>query len=179
MRIASESSSIITEGKTRIEPGSARVRARSRRGDATAGTAMLELAIVVPLFFLMMFAVIDMANLFYAQGTLQDAVRVAGRYAMTGQHQPDGKGGSLSRVASIQQVAQQQALGLIKQPTDVVVSSVTGGSGNAGGPGDTVLVSTTGTVKLITGSWLTKSGSYTFTVSTRFKNESFPPGQQN
>lgn len=149
------------------------------RGSSTSGNAILEFAFAVPLFFLLVFAVVDMASLFYTQTTLQDAVRTAGRYAMTGQHQPDGKGGSLSRVNSIIAVAQQQAMGL--NISSIQISSVQGGSGSAGGPGDTVIISLSSNAQLLTPfmSQFFKNGAFTFTVSTRFRNESFPPNQTN
>ena len=152
---------------------------RSRRGAPTSGNTLTEFAIVVPLFFLVMFAVVDMASLFYTQITLQDAVRSGGRYAITGQHQPNGHGGSLSRVNSIIAVVQQQAMGL--NISNISVSSVQGGSGSAGGPGDTVLITLTSNVQLLTPfmSQFFRNGVYTFTVSTRFKNETFPPDQAN
>jgi len=182
MKLESGSSAFVArERQAEIETGAAKVRARSRRGSLTAGNAITEFAVVVPLFFLLVFAVVDMASLFYAQTTLQDAVREAGRYAITGQHQPDPKnpGGSLSRVNSIIAVAQQQAMGL--NISNIQISSVTGGSGSAGGPGDTVVISLTSNVQLLTPflSQFFKNGAYTFTVSTRFKNESFPPDQTN
>ncbi len=179
MKIESELSLMTGRRRGQMENGAAEVRVPGRRGSPIAGSAIIEFAIVVPLFFLLVFAVVDMASLFYSQTTLQDAVRTAGRYAMTGQHQPDGHGGSLSRVNSIIQVAQQQAMGL--NISNISVSSVQGGSGSAGGPGDTVLISLTSNVQLLTPfmSQFFRNGVYTFTVSTRFKNESFPPDQTN
>jgi Flp pilus assembly protein TadG len=66
------------------------------------------------MFLLVFFAVFDFARLFYAEMTLQNAVRQAGRYAVTGNHLPDPQhaGQNLSRLNSIIQVAQQAAGGL-------------------------------------------------------------------
>ena len=146
---------------------------------ATSGNALTEFALIFPLFVLMLCAVVDFSRLFYTQTTLQNAVRQGGRYASTGNHQPDPQhsGQTLSRIDSIKLVTQQAAIGL--STTNVQVSSAVGGSGSAGGPGDTVTVSLTSNVQLLTpiiGSFFT-NGVYTFTVKASYQNEPFPPGQ--
>ena len=139
---------------------------------------MLEFALVAPMFFLLFFAVFDFSRLFYVEMTLQNAVREAGRYAITGNHLPDPKhsGQNLSRVNSIIQVAQQAAIGL--SVAGIQISSAGGGSGSAGGPGDTVTISLTTNLQLMTPivAQFFKNGTFTFTVSVSFKNEPFPPG---
>ena len=120
----------------------------------------------------------DFARLFYVELTLQNAVRQAGRFAITGNHMPDPQhqGQNLSRVNSIIQVAQNAADGL--DVSAIQVSSLGGGNGSAGGPGDTVTISLTTNLKLMT-SFVAQyftNGTYTFTVSVSFKNEPFPPG---
>lgn len=141
------------------------------------GSALTELALVLPLFLLFVFGVCDFCRLFFVETTLQNALLQAGRYAITGNHQPDPKhpGQNLSRVDSIVQVAKQTAIGI--DITDIQVSSVNGGAGSAGGPGDTIIISLTSNVKLITPpvAAFFKNGTYTFTVSVRLKNEPFPP----
>jgi len=145
---------------------------------STLGTTMAEFALVLPIFLLLVFAVTDFARLFYIEMTLQNAVREAGRYAITGNHQPDPShpNQTLSRVQSINQVAQQAAMGL--DVSNLQIVSVSGGSGKAGGPGDTVTISLTTKMQILTPivAQFFKNGSYTFTVSVSFKNEPFPPG---
>lgn len=148
-----------------------------RRG---IGQSLVEFAFVVPLFFLLLFAIFDFGRLFYVQMTLQNAVRQAGRYAVTGNHLPDPlhPGSDLSRVASIIKTAQQAAAGL--DVTSIKVSSASGGSGSAGGPGDTVTISLSTNLKLITpliGRFFGAKGVYPFTVSVSFKNEPFSPAK--
>ena len=158
--------------------GSNAVRTRRRRGVSTAGTSVVEFALVAPMFFLLFFAVFDFSRLFYVEMTLQNAVRAAGRYASTGNHLPDPqhKGQNLSRVNSIIQVAQQNAIGL--SVAGIQISSLAGGNGSAGGPEDTVTVSLTTNLQLMTPivAQFFKNGAYKFTVSVSFKNEPFPPG---
>jgi Flp pilus assembly protein TadG len=147
-----------------------------------SGQSMVEFALVAPLFFLLVFGITDFGRLFFTQETLQFALREAGRYAVTGQHMPDLKnGGNLSRVDSIRSVAQQKAIGLLTDPSSVVVSSG-GVTGFAGHPGDTVVVSLTTNLKLITpmiGRFFGPSQTYTFTVQTTFRNEPFDFSQSN
>ena len=138
----------------------------------------MEFALVAPMVFLLLFAVFDFARLFYVEMTLQNAVRVAGRYGVTGNHlaDPNHPGQTLSRVNSMIQAAQQAAIGL--DVSNIQISSAGGGNGSAGGPGDTVTVSLTTNLKLMTPivAQFFKNGTYTFTVAVSFKNEPFPPG---
>lgn len=141
----------------------------------------MEFAIVATMLFTVVFGCFEFACLMYSQITLQNAVREAGRYAMTGNHLPDpnNPGHNLSRTASILQVATNAAMGL--DVANIQISSVNGGSGNAGGPGDTVTISLTANLPLMTalvGQYF-NHGVYTTTVSTTFRNEPFPPGNSN
>ena len=133
---------------------------------------------MLPLFVLVLFAVADFSRLFYIEMTLQNAVREAGRYAITGNHQPDPNhhGQNLSRVQSIVQVAQKAAMGL--DVSNLQIVSASGGTGNAGGPGDTVTISLTTELRLLTPiiAQFFHHGIYTFSVSVSFRNEPFPPG---
>jgi len=152
--------------------------ARRHRWAHSEGSALAELAFIIPLFLVIVFTICDFGRLFYVETTMENAVRQAGRYAITGNHQPDPQhpGQNLSRVNSIMQVAQQYALGM--DVSNLQISSVNGGSGSAGGPGDTVILSLTTNLQLATplaGAFF-KNGTYTFTVSVRFKNEPFSPG---
>ena len=151
-------------------------------GGSRRGQSLVEFALVVPLFFLLLFGIIDIGRVMFVQMTLQHALREAGRFAVTGNKvDPDGPGplSTLSRVDSIIYMAQQAAAGL--DVSAISISSVSGGSvgaGRAGGPGDTVTVSLTANLRLITpmiGQFFGTGGVYTFTVSTTFRNEPFPP----
>ncbi len=162
-----------TKVRIHLHPG----QALPSKAASTAGTSILEFAFVVPVFLLLLFAILDFSRLFYVELTLQNAVRQAGRYAITGNHMPDPQhqGQNLSRVNSIIQVAQNAAQGL--DVSAIQVSSQGGGDGSAGGPGDTVTISLTTNLKLMTAlvAQFFQNGTYTFTVSVSFRNESFPP----
>ena len=145
------------------------------------GSVTLEFALVATLLFTVVFGCFEFSCLMYSQITLQNAVRTAGRYAMTGNHLPDpnNPGHTLSRAASITQVAQDAAMGL--SVSNIHISSLNGGDNNAGGPGDTVTISLTANLPLMTaliGQYF-NNGIYTTTVSASFRNEPFPPGNSN
>src|ERR1039457_6620436 len=121
-----------------------------RKFKGTPGEGLVEFAIVLPFFFLLMFGILDLGHLYFVQVTLENAIRQAGRYAVTGAHE-NGK----SRVASIQDVATKAAMGL--DITQCIVSSSsgseTGGVGNAesaGLPGENVKISLTTHLTLFT-----------------------------
>jgi hypothetical protein len=82
-------------------------------------------------------------------------------------------------VNSIIAALQQATFG--QQVTNIQISSLLGGNGSAGGPGDTVTVSVTSNLKLMTPIVASgfPNGTYTFTSSVSFKNEPFPPGNTN
>jgi Flp pilus assembly protein TadG len=139
---------------------------------------MVEFILVAPLYFLLIFAVMDFGRMFFVQMNVQQAVQEAARYASTGNHLPDpnNPGQNLSRVNSIIAEVQQAAIGA--NVTNVQVSSLAGGAGSAGGPGDTVTVSLTTNLALLTPMVASffPNGTYTFISSATFKNEPFSPG---
>jgi len=150
-------------------------------GRDEAGSVSLEFALSATLLFTVILGCFEFACLMYSQLTLQNAVREAGRYAMTGNHLPDpnNPGHNLSRASSIEQVAQTAAMGL--DVSNIHISSLNGGNNNAGGPGDTVTISLTANLPLMTaliGQYF-NHGTYTTTVSASFRNEPFPPANSN
>lgn len=164
------------------------ILSRLKRIKAKAGQSMVEFAMVVPLFFLLVFGIFDFGHLFYVQMTLQNALRQAGRYAVTGNHITNaGTTTPLSRIDSIKQIAQNAAVGL--NVGNIMISTidangmpVNSGSLAAGGPGSTVIISLTENLQLFTpliGQFFGPNGIYTFTVSTTFRNEPFPASQSS
>jgi Flp pilus assembly protein TadG len=147
------------------------------------GQATAEFAVALPIFLLLVCATLDFGRLFFEQMTLQHAMREAGRYAVTGNKlagTDPNTGQPYTRIQSIIQIAQNAVAGL--DVSGINISSVDGGAGSAGGPSDTVTISLTTNLKLITpviASYFGPNGIYTFTVSTTFKNEPFDPSQTN
>jgi Flp pilus assembly protein TadG len=166
----------INQGENETVGRNQPVARRAWMRGSNKGQTMMEFALIAPLFFLLIFAVMDFGRMFFVQVNLQQAVQEAARFASTGNHlaNPSSPGNNLSRVASIVQMAQQSAWAGANV-TSVQVSSLQGGAGSAGGPGDTVTVSLTTTLPLMTPMMATffPNGAYTFTSSATFKNEPF------
>ncbi len=168
-----------------MTPRQTNIRARS----ADSGQTLVEFAIGVTVFLLLIFATIDFGYFYFVKVTLQNAVRQAGRYAITGNCSAGSNcfgTGSTNRYNSIVQVALNYSFGFITT-SDITITclpppiGLTGGcpayGGGAGGPGDTVAITATYTWNPLTAlvaKYFT-NGKYTFSVSSTFKNESFPP----
>ncbi len=148
------------------------------------GEGLVEFALILPMFLLLMFALIDLGRYYWIRETVENAVRQAGRYAVTGQNS-----GSTNRVASIEQVAQNAMAGLYNPNTTTITvnSSPVLKSGNtttnfAGYGGENVTVTITTALGFFTpgiARYFGPSGSNTLTESVTFRNESFPVGQAN
>jgi Flp pilus assembly protein TadG len=144
---------------------------------ARDGQAMIEFTLCIMTLFFFILASWDMAYFFWAKTSIQNAVRTAARYAITGNggfNNPHG-----DRLTIIMQTVQTYSFNL--NPTVTVTCTGAcpayggnGGSNNAGGPEDTVTIAATYTwTPVILGSFF--GGSYTFTEFATFKNEAFSP----
>lgn len=151
-----------------------------------SGQALVEFALSLMIFFLLVFGTMDFANLFYHKVTLQNAVRQAGRYAITGQCILGSKGAcSMSRYLSIQQVLETASAGILNSSnitTDSTIVCTNKGGGcptGAGGPGDLVTITVTYQYRFMTAPIATffKGSTYKLVVSSAFINEPFPPGE--
>lgn len=147
---------------------------RADRRTSTNGQTMVEFALIAPMFLLLICGVMDYGRLCFTQSSVEDAVQEAGRYASTGNSQS-----GLTRLQSIEAVLQQAAAGTNVPVQNIQISSFTNGawvSGSAGGPGDTVAITVTMGMKLLTPiiAQHFPNGVYTFTTSTTFQNEPFP-----
>lgn len=150
-----------------------------------SGATLVEFAISLSLFLLLILGTMDFAYLFYTKLTLQNAVRQAGRYAITGQCVTDSSGNcKLNRYKSIVQTLQTASNGLLNSSNsnDISITCTSNGGGcpnQAGGPGDIITITVTYTYTFVTapiGKFFS-GGKYTFTVSVAFNNEPFPPAQ--
>jgi hypothetical protein len=74
-----------------------------RRLGGTAGSNLVEAALITPLLLLVTFAIVDFAGIFYVYLALENGVSQASRYGVTGNQMDDpmNPGTSLSRVDSI------------------------------------------------------------------------------
>lgn len=159
-----------------------------RRSDRSgeSGQSMIEFAITAVVFFLLFFAVVDFGFLFFAKVTLQNAVRQAGRYAITGNCQAGNCfGNNGNRLPTIIQTVSDYSFFLTPTISVQCIHGTCsgqygGGGNNAGGPGDIVMISAQYTwfpfvINRLVPSFLFPTGSYTFTVSSTFTNEPFMP----
>jgi Flp pilus assembly protein TadG len=157
-----------------------------------SGGSLIETAFVLATFLIIFFGIWDFAFMCYARATLQNAVRTAARYAITGNcNNPTG--GCFSSPTNNPQDRLDSIVNMVDSyswamsPT-VSVTCVQGtcasvygsGSNNAGGPGDLVQVTATYVYHpliLQTLSYHGQNGpqTYTVVVSSTFKNELFPP----
>lgn len=92
-----------------------RIAARWRK-HGTSGNALVEFAMIAPLFFLMMFAIMEIGIIFFAQSTLQHATEIVARLIRTGQIQ----GQSLTQT-QVRQIICNNAAPLIPCSSDLYV----------------------------------------------------------
>jgi len=147
-----------------------------------SGQTLVEFALAATVFILFMMGTADVGMLLFSRATLQNAVRTAARFAITGNCGGSNcfVNGPQDRLNVIEQTVTSYSFAFT--PT-VSVQCVQGacpayagdGTNNAGGPGDTVKVSATYTYHPFVIAKFFSGGSYTYTVSSSFKNESFPP----
>lgn len=160
-----------------------------------SGQSMVEFALVAAVFLLIIFGMFDLSFYYYTRETLQNAVRQGARYAVTGNCSTPasgcfsningGGGGSGDRLNSIVTTVVNHSFGLITSTSVKVTCQGTclgyygdGGNNNAGGPGDTVMITANYTWSpWILSTFLPKyfSKDFTYSVSSAFKNEQFPP----
>ncbi len=147
-----------------------------RQARARSGNSLVEFALVAPLFFLLVFGILDYGRLFYEQETIQYAMRQAGRFAVTGQNS------GTNRVTAIIQVAENAAAGLINSGNINNITITSGGVTNfAGNPSQEMTITLVSNLQLITPGIAAffPNGTYTFTNSVTFRNEPFDPSKAN
>lgn len=90
--------------------------ARTRR---ERGASVVEFAIVAPVFFFLLFAMIELCLLFWVNITMQHAVREGARYAITGQNNLDPDASDPQRHRAVIQKIRDSSMGLYEriQPT--------------------------------------------------------------
>ena len=119
-----------------------------------SGQALVEVAISLSIFLLLAMGTIDFAFLFNHKLTLQNAVRQAGRYAITGNCTTTPAG--CNRYNSILTTLENASAGLLtvnNVGSDVTISCINQGGGcpnGAGGPGDVVTIQVTYPYNFIT-----------------------------
>jgi hypothetical protein len=148
-----------------------------------SGQSLAEAAISLSLLLVLAMATMDFGYLFFTKLTLQNAVRQADRYAVTGQCISGSNGTcTQTRYNSIIATLQDNSLGLLNPGNagDVSVTCTNDGGGcpnNAGGPGDLITISVSYPYGFISPLLATffPGHAYTIGVSATSLNEPFPP----
>jgi hypothetical protein len=153
-------------------------RVVKRLGDAR-GTALVEAAIITPLFLLLTFSIVDFGGLFYAYLALENGVSLASRYGVTGQamDDPANPGTPLNHQDSLK-LAMRQGTPTLTIPDSAFTFShrPLGGAawiGGSGSPGELEKVSVTYTWTFLTplvGAFF-PGGQVTLQVDSAMKNE--------
>jgi hypothetical protein len=154
-----------------------------RRLRDTAGTSIVEAAIITPLLLLLTLSIVDFGALFYCYLALENGVSQATRFAVTGNvlSDPSNPGTNLSRDASIM-LAMRQATPTLTIPDSAFTFSsmppggTTWGPGS-GGPNALAKVSVSYTWSFFNPMlWAFFSGGQiTLNVESAMKNEGAPP----
>lgn len=146
-----------------------------------SGATLVEMAIVMPVFLLVLLGLVEFGMMFFATLTMQYAVREGARYAITGQKDLDPNKASQQRYAAVIEKIRDSSLGLYDKVAPVIsvngTSYQAGGYSNAmfGGAGSVIVLkidcSWTVTTPLI-GAIFT-DGKYRFAVAATMRNEYF------
>jgi len=108
----------------------------------TAGTNLLEAAIVTPLLLVLTFGLVDFASMFYVYLALEKGVSQATRFAVTGNTMadPDDPSSTLSREGAIRTAMANATPTINMDDVSFTFTHMSPGSaswaGGAGGPGD-------------------------------------------
>jgi hypothetical protein len=147
-----------------------------------SGATVVEMAIVMPVFLLVLLALVEFGMMFFVTLTMQYAVREGARYSITGQSNLDPNTKDPQRFAAVIQKIRDSSLGLYGKVAPVI--SVNGTSykpsaysnGMFGTAGSIVVLKLdcdwTVSTPLI--SRFFTNGKYHFAVAATMRNEYFP-----
>ena len=148
---------------------------------AQRGATIVEFAIIAPAFLMLMIGVIELSMVYFANLTMQHAVREGARYAVTGQSNLDPNTSSQQRYQAVMQKIKDSSMGMYDKvgPPTVSVTNISGGSssgaGMFGNPGDIVVISLDCNWPLVTPMMAAffNNGKAHFVVAATMRNESF------
>jgi Flp pilus assembly protein TadG len=143
-----------------------------------SGTTLVEMAIIAPLFILVLVAIVELSLMFFTTLTMQYAVREGARFAITGRANETG---SAQRYATVIAKIKENSLGMYDRVGTAISVNGTGytektySNSMFGVGGDVVILrldcSWTVTTPLLS-SFFT-DGVYKFQVATTMRNEFF------
>lgn len=148
-----------------------------------SGAAAVEFAMAAILFFTVLFSIIDWSYLFFANLSMQHAVREGARYAVTGQSGLSPTPGD--RCAAAREKVRQSSMGMYDRTnattTFKTINSsgqiVTLGANSCYGAEQLIILEVNSAVRPVTPFLLpffaATGGEYRFRVATTMKNEAF------
>jgi hypothetical protein len=149
-----------------------------KRWESARGQNLVEAALIVPIFLLLTFGLIDFGTTFYIYLALENGVSQATRYAVTGQQMDDPAnptGPKLPRDVSIK-MAMRQATPTLNIPDSAFsFYNITKTIADSGGPGDVIRVQVNYSVNLFTPllRQFFTNGQLNLSVSSIMKNENY------
>jgi hypothetical protein len=143
-------------------------RVGKRRLADAKGTALVEAAIITPLFLLLTFSIVDFGGLFYAYLALENGVSLASRYGITGRQMADPVTGNPLNHQETMKLAMRQGTPTLTIPDSAFsfahrAPSAGVWANGPGGPGELERISV----------------DYTWTFMTPLVGAFFPGGQIN
>lgn len=143
------------------------------------GASAVEFAIVAPLLFFLIFAVIDLCVLFWVNITMQYAVREGTRYAITGRSDLGPQDNPQRHLAVIEKI-RESSMGLFDRVSPQINGIGHGtperyNAGMFGTPGQISVVRLEGTWPLMTPLLqpFFEDGKYKFSVAATMRNEEY------
>jgi len=147
-----------------------------------SGATVVEMALIAPVFLLILLALVELSLMFFVTLTMQYAVREGARYAITGQSNLDPNTSKQQRYAAVIQSMRDNSLGFYDRlSTRISVN----GTGYTSANYNDSMFGTAGSIVVLqlTSQWtvttplLSKfftNGKYTFVVGATMRNEFFP-----
>ncbi len=148
------------------------------------GVAAVEFGLVAMLFFTIVLSIVDWSYLFFANLSMQHAVREGARYAVTGRSDLSTTPGD--RCGAAREQIRAQSMGLYDSSSstttfktvDTSGNIVTLGSGSCYGANQLIVIQVDSRVAALTPFvrpfFSATGGEYRFSVSATMKNEAYP-----
>ncbi len=146
-----------------------------------SGATLVEMAIITPVFLLVLIALLEFSLIFFTTLTMQYAVREGARYAVTGQKDLDPNTKGQQRYAAVIEKIKISSLGFYDKLAPAISVNGKGYASSAygntmfGAPGDIVVLQLDCTWPVTTPliSKLFTDGKYRFKVAATMRNEFF------
>ena len=146
-----------------------------------SGATLVEMAIIAPVFLLVLVSLIELSMMFFATLTMQYAVREGARFAITGQSTTDGYAASQQRFETVVAKMRDNSLGMYQKLNAQISVNGTGyqvkNYSNAmfGGAGtlNVIKVDCEWVVSTPLLSQFFTNGKYSFAVAATMRNEAF------